>query len=175
MAKLFILTGDSVAVFGRKDYQQLAITRRMVMDLFLPVEIVGIPIVRESDGLAMSSRNAYLSPEERQKALALPRGLDAAARLFANGERDADVLRGSARTELEKVAASIDYVDVADPVRLVPYGRGAVGPRALLAIAARIGRTRLIDNMVLGEDPSPNRVARSTDRTEIFREGRGVS
>jgi pantoate--beta-alanine ligase len=156
LAKLFILGGNSVAVFGRKDYQQLAIVRRMVADLFLPIEIVGHPIVRESDGLAMSSRNAYLSPEERKKALGLSRGLEAAAKLFTDGEREAGVLRGAARAVLERVATSIDYVEVAHPDRLAPYGHGPVGSRALLAMAARIGTIRLIDNMVLGEDPPPS-------------------
>jgi pantoate--beta-alanine ligase len=157
LAKLFVLAGESVAVFGRKDYQQLVITRRMVTDLFFPVEIVGHPIVRDHDGLAMSSRNAYLSPSERKKALLLSRGLVAAAKLFARGERDSEALRVAARAELDKGATSIDYVEVADPDRLAPYGHGPVGPRALLAIAARIGTTRLIDNMVLGEDPPPTR------------------
>jgi pantoate--beta-alanine ligase len=158
VAKLFVLTGPCVAVFGRKDYQQLCVVRRMAIDLLLPVEVVGHPIVRESDGLAMSSRNAYLAPEERKRALAISRGLDAASKLFDAGERDASVLRGAARKDLEKVASSIDYVEVAHPERLVPFGQGLVGPKALLAIAARIGSTRLIDNMVLGEDPSPSEV-----------------
>jgi pantoate--beta-alanine ligase len=158
VAKLFVLAGASVAVFGRKDYQQLAIVRRMAKDLLLPVEVVGHPIVRERDGLAMSSRNAYLSPEERERALAISRGLDAASKLFASGERDASVLRSAARADLERVASSIDYVEVAHPERLVPFDHGPAGPRALLAVAARIGSTRLIDNMVLGEDPSPRDV-----------------
>jgi len=166
LAKLFVLGGDAVALFGRKDYQQLAVVRRMVTDLFLPVEVVGHPIVRESDGLAMSSRNAYLSPEERSRARALPSGLEAAHRLFADGERDADILRSAARAELEKVAASIDYVEVADPSRLAPYGHGRVGARALLAMAARVGTTRLIDNMVLGEEPPPSGVASGGRRGE---------
>jgi pantoate--beta-alanine ligase len=156
VAKLFVLAGESVAVFGRKDYQQLAIVRRMTTDLLLPVEVVGYRIVREADGLAMSSRNAYLSAEERGSALALSRGLDAAAKLFARGEREASVLREAARAGLEQAATSIDYVEVAHPDRLAPYGNGPVGPKALLAMAARIGSTRLIDNMVLGEDPSPS-------------------
>jgi pantoate--beta-alanine ligase len=156
VAKLFVLAGACVAVFGRKDYQQLAIVRRMATDLLLPVEVVGYPIVREADGLAMSSRNAYLSPDERQRALALSRGLDAAARLFAAGEREARVLRAAAGDELEKAATSIDYVEVADPDRLAPYGSRPTGPSALLAMAARFGATRLIDNMVLGEEPPPS-------------------
>jgi pantoate--beta-alanine ligase len=155
VAKLFVLAGASVAVFGRKDYQQLAIVRRLAADLLFPVEVVGHPIVREPDGLAMSSRNAYLSPEERQRALALSKGLSAAARLFAAGERDAAVIRDAALAVIEPAATSVDYVDVTDPEKLTPHGNGSVGERALLAVAARIGSTRLIDNMVLGEEPPP--------------------
>jgi pantoate--beta-alanine ligase len=175
VAKLFILAGDSVAVFGRKDYQQLAVIRRMVLDLFLPVEVVGHPIVRERDGLAMSSRNAYLSPDERKRALALSRGLDAAERLFASGEREAAVLRQAARAEVEKVATSIDYVEVADPDRLAPYGAGPVGARALVAVAARVGATRLIDNMVLGEDSPPRGVTPPVEQAGTSAEGSSVS
>jgi pantoate--beta-alanine ligase len=155
VAKLFVLAGASVAVFGRKDYQQLAIVRRVALDLFLPVEVVGHPIVREDDGLAMSSRNAYLDGEERERARALSKSLAAAARLFARGEREAARLRAAAEEELQRVATSIDYVEIADPERLTPYGQGKVGDRALLAVACRIGTTRLIDNMVLGEEAAP--------------------
>jgi pantoate--beta-alanine ligase len=157
VAKLFVLAGASIAVFGRKDFQQLAIVRRLAIDLLLPVEVVGHPIVREADGLAMSSRNAYLSPEERQRALALSTGLARAANVFATGERDAAALRDAVLSLLRPAATSIDYVDVADPDKLTPYGEGVVGERTLLAIAARIGTTRLIDNMVLGEEPPPLR------------------
>jgi pantoate--beta-alanine ligase len=157
VTKLFALTGPSVAMFGKKDYQQLAILRRVARDLFLPVEVVGHPIVREADGLAMSSRNAYLSADEREKALALSRGLAAAARDFAAGERSAKVLRGLARAAVDAVATSVDYVEIATPDGLVPLADGAqAGDRALLAIACRIGTTRLIDNVVLGEDPAPS-------------------
>ena len=156
VTKLFALTGPCVAVFGKKDYQQLAILRRVVRDLFLPIDVVGHPIVREADGLAMSSRNAYLSKDERTKALALSRGLAAASRAFLGGERSAGVLRGLARKEVDAVASSVDYVDVTTPDGLVPFAaEAAVGERALVAIACRIGSTRLIDNVVLGEDPAP--------------------
>jgi pantoate--beta-alanine ligase len=155
VTKLFAITGACTAVFGKKDYQQLAILRRVVTDLFLPVEVVGFPIVREADGLAMSSRNAYLSTDERKKALALSRGLSAAARAFERGERSAGTLRKLALAEVEQVATSIDYVTLADAAALVPFDDGAdVGARAVLAIACRIGTTRLIDNVVLGEDPA---------------------
>jgi pantoate--beta-alanine ligase len=165
VAKLFILVGASVAVFGKKDYQQLAVVRRLAKDLLLPIDVVGYPIVREADGLAMSSRNAYLSPDERERARALSSGLDAAWRSFAQGERDAEVLRGAASEELEKASAQIDYVEVAHPERLAPFGAGRVGDRTLLALAARIGTTRLIDNMVLGEDDPPSQSAYRVGRT----------
>lgn len=153
VTKLFALTGPCTAVFGKKDYQQLAVLRRVATDLFLPVEIVGHPIVREPDGLAMSSRNAYLSDDERQRALSLCRGLSAAARAFAAGERKAATLRSLVSNEVERVASSVDYVTIADADRLTPFGDGADVPaRALIAIACRIGATRLIDNLVLGED-----------------------
>jgi pantoate--beta-alanine ligase len=156
VAKLFALAGPSVAVFGKKDYQQLAVLKRMAADLFFPVEVVGHPIVRETDGLALSSRNAYLSPDERVRATGLSRGLSLASHAFAAGERRAGALRGLARAEVASVATSIDYVDVADADRLAVLADDApAGERALLAIACRVGKTRLIDNVVLGEDPPP--------------------
>jgi pantoate--beta-alanine ligase len=128
----------------------------MATDLFLPVEIVGLRTVRERDGLALSSRNAYLSPAHRADALAIPRGLSDAAAAFARGERDAGVLASTVRARVAPIASSIDYVDVADPDTLRVFSPGeAVGPRALLALAVRVGQTRLIDNLVLGEDPAP--------------------
>jgi pantoate--beta-alanine ligase len=154
VAKLFAIVGPCVAVFGRKDYQQLAIIRRIVIDLFLPVEIVGHPIVREADGLAMSSRNAYLSADERARALALSRGLALAARAFDGGERSARALEAIARAPIEIAATSIDYVEARDADSLAALPDDApIGDRALLAVACRIGATRLIDNVVLGEDP----------------------
>jgi pantoate--beta-alanine ligase len=154
VTKLFAIAGPCTAVFGKKDYQQLAVLRRVATDLFLPVNIVGYPIVREADGLAMSSRNAYLKAEERARALALSRGLSAAAHAFASGERKAGALRRLALATVEPAATSIDYLTVADADALVPFDDGAdVGARAVVAIACRIGTTRLIDNLVLGEDP----------------------
>ena len=156
VTKLFAIAGPCVSVFGKKDYQQLAILRRVAEDLFLPVQVVGHPIVREADGLAMSSRNVYLSKDERVRALALSRGLGLAARAFVAGERRAGVLRAMVRAEVERVATSIDYVDVADPKSLQVHADEAqVGERTLVAIACRVGSTRLIDNVVLGEDPPP--------------------
>jgi pantoate--beta-alanine ligase len=153
VAKLFAIVGPSVAVFGRKDYQQLLVIRRLVRDLFFPVEVIAHPIVRESDGLAMSSRNAYLSAEDRKKALSLVRGLDAAARRFAQGERRARELERIARESVERVATSIDYVEARADETLEPITEVSGG--AVLAIACRIGTTRLIDNVVFGVDAPP--------------------
>ena len=153
VAKLFAIVGPCVAVFGRKDYQQLLVIRRMARDLVFPVEVASHPIVREPDGLAMSSRNAYLSPGERGRAVALVQGLDAAARSFAAGERRARELERVARERIELDASSIDYVEARADETLEAITE--VESRALLAVACRIGATRLIDNVVLGEDPAP--------------------
>jgi len=154
VAKLFSVVGASDAVFGRKDYQQWRIVRRMARDLLLPVEVVGYPIVREHDGLAMSSRNAYLSDSQRAAALGLVQGLDDAVRAFGRGERQARRLERIARGPIDPVATSVDYVEARDPETLAPI-EGEVTERALLAVACWIGTTRLIDNVVLGEDPAP--------------------
>jgi pantoate--beta-alanine ligase len=157
VSKLFALVGPSVAVFGKKDYQQLAILRRIARDLFFPITVVGFPIVREKDGLAMSSRNAYLTADQRARALGLSRGLGAAWRAFGAGERDAGALRQLVRAKVDEVADSIDYVEITDADDLAPLTPGSrIGSRALVAIACRIGATRLIDNVVLGEDPDPS-------------------
>jgi pantoate--beta-alanine ligase len=156
VAKLLAIAGPCVAVFGKKDYQQLAVLRRMTRDLFVPVEIVAHPIVREDDGVAMSSRNAYLSAEERVRARGLSRGLVTAWRAFDQGERDAAKLKALARAEVERAATSIDYVEVTDADSLTAFAPGSkIASRALVAIACRVGTTRLIDNVVLGEDPAP--------------------
>jgi pantoate--beta-alanine ligase len=148
VAKLFAIAGPCAAVFGRKDYQQLLVIRRVARDLCLPVEVIGVPIVREADGLAMSSRNAYLSPAERADALALSRGLAAAAQAYDAGERRARELERIARDPVERVAKSIDYVELRDAENLAALD--TVAAPAVLAIACRIGSTRLIDNRVLG-------------------------
>jgi pantoate--beta-alanine ligase len=156
VTKLWSIVGPCVAVFGRKDYQQLVVLRRVARDLFIPVEIVGHPIVREADGLALSSRNAYLSPEERERALALSRSLFEASRAFDAGERSVGALLDPARATVAAAATSIDYVALADPETLEPLDPAeTVAGRAVLAIAARVGATRLIDNFVLGEDVRP--------------------
>jgi pantoate--beta-alanine ligase len=154
VTKLLGAVGPCVAVFGRKDYQQLLVVRRVAADLMLPVEIVGHPIVREPDGLALSSRNAYLSADERTRALAIVRGLDAAARRFAGGDRDARALEQVVRASLEPAATSVDYVEARDADTLAAI-EGPLASRAVLAVACRVGTTRLLDNVVLGEDPPP--------------------
>ncbi len=149
VAKLFNIVRPQVAIFGEKDYQQLQVIRRMVRDLSFDVEIVGHPIVREPDGLAMSSRNAYLTPEERRAALALPRSLCKAERLFQRGEASASALVGLVHAELAREPrAQVEYVKLCDPESLEDVER--VEDAALLALAARFGKARLIDNRVLG-------------------------
>lgn len=145
--KLLNLTRPQVAVFGEKDYQQLAVLRAMVRDLDLDVELVGMPIVREPDGLALSSRNAYLSAEERGRALALSRALWEARDAVAGGTRDAAPLLARARARLEAAGARVDYVEIVDPLALTPVARAE--PGAVMLLAAFVGRTRLIDNLVL--------------------------
>ncbi len=174
VTKLFAVAGPCVAVFGKKDYQQLQVIRRMVQDLLLPVEIIGYPTVRETDGLAMSSRNAYLSADERQRAVALPRALSEATRHFAAGERSSAALRVCVESRLEPAGFRVDYVTVADADELVPLAPGAdVVERCVIAVAAFMGRTRLIDNVVLGEDPPPvpGEPARSSETSNATRWG----
>jgi pantoate--beta-alanine ligase len=154
VAKLFAVTGPCEAIFGRKDYQQVLVVRRMARDLLLQTTVVTHPTVREADGLAMSSRNAFLSAEERGKALSLVRGLDAAAVRFGTGERRARELERAAREPIEAAGVRIEYVEVRDPDDLAEITAES-GERALLAIACRVGTTRLIDNVVLGEDRPP--------------------
>lgn len=156
VTKLFAVTGPCVAVFGRKDYQQWKVIERLVRDLLLPVRVVGYPIVREADGLALSSRNAYLSVDERGRALALPRALSEAASRFAAGERRVDQLLPAVRRELEAASLVLDYASFSDADTLSPFAEDASLPeRALLALAVFAGTTRLIDNLVLGEEPGP--------------------
>jgi pantoate--beta-alanine ligase len=156
VTKLFAAAGPCTAVFGRKDYQQLKIIERLARDLLLPVVVVGEPTVRDADGLALSSRNAYLSPSERARALAIPRALAAAAAAFGTGERRAGALIGPVRIRLRDAGLCADYADITDPDGLFPFEPEAkVGERALIALAAYSGTTRLIDNLVLGEDVAP--------------------
>ncbi|MDQ3340915.1 MAG: pantoate--beta-alanine ligase [Myxococcota bacterium] len=153
VTKLYNATLPHLAVFGEKDYQQLAVIRRMTRDLDFAIEIVGVPIVREPDGLAMSSRNAYLSAADRKAALALSGGLAAAEAAFKAGERDAAKLLAAARAPIEAESlARIDYVELRDAEELTSIDR--VERRAVLAMAVFVGpeakKTRLIDNRVIG-------------------------
>lgn len=146
VSKLFIVTKPHLAFFGQKDFQQLAVIRRMARDLLFDVQIIGMPIVREGDGLAMSSRNVYLSEAERQVALGLVRGLGAAEALWQAGERTASALVAAASTHLTAPSMRLDYVEVRDADSL---GAVDVATRSVvLAMAVFVGKTRLIDNRV---------------------------
>jgi pantoate--beta-alanine ligase len=147
VAKLFGIFTPDVAVFGQKDLQQAVLIRRMAADLDFAVGVEVAPIVREADGLAMSSRNVYLSAEERQSALALSRALERARELYAGGERDAAVLREALWSGLSVQGVEPEYAEVVDPHSLGPVERAADG--VFCAVAARVGRTRLIDNCEL--------------------------
>jgi pantoate--beta-alanine ligase len=148
VAKLLDIVTPDRAYFGQKDFQQLRVIQTMVRDLRLAVRIVGCPIVRAPSGLALSSRNAYLSEAERTSAAALSRGLMAAERAFEHGDRDADDLRRLVRGQLTGAAIEAEYVSCADPITLQEL-RGRVD-RAVVSIAARVGPARLIDNALLG-------------------------
>jgi pantoate--beta-alanine ligase len=143
VCKLFNVVRPDVAVFGEKDYQQLAIVRRVVVDLDMGIEIVGVPTVREPDGLAMSSRNAYLSPQERARALSLSRALFAARDAAAAGDRDGARIVAQARAALD--VDRVDYVELVDAHTLQAVTE--LQRPAVLAVAVFIGRTRLIDNV----------------------------
>lgn len=151
VTKLFAIVQPDMALFGKKDFQQLAVIRRMTSDLNLPVEIVGMPIVREADGLAMSSRNSYLSLDERRRALCLYAAIRRVHSLYRAGERSAFLLRQAA---LEEIAAgnpaAVEYVDFRHSGTLEAVQH--VDEGTLMALAVRIGTTRLIDNCVLGEE-----------------------
>lgn len=149
VAKLFHIVRPDRAYFGQKDAQQLAVIRRMTRDLLLPVTVVGCPTVREPDGLACSSRNVYLSAEQRAQAVALSGGLRAAEAAFAAGERDAEVLRRVARAPIEaRPLASIDYLSLADAELLTEIQGRVTGP-VLLSMAVAFGATHLLDNTTL--------------------------
>jgi pantoate--beta-alanine ligase len=148
VAKLLHLVGPCRAYFGQKDAQQLAVVRRMVDDLAFPNQIVACPTVREPDGLAVSSRNAYLTARERRRATALHRALEAGRAAFLAGRRDPDAVEAAARDLLEDASwVEPDYVALVDPVTFEPAKQAE--PGQVLATAARVGRTRLIDNVIL--------------------------
>jgi pantoate--beta-alanine ligase len=148
VTKLLNMVGPDVAYFGQKDAQQALVVRRLVRDLDIPVRIEVLSTVREPDGLAMSSRNAYLSPAERERALALSRALTAADAEVASGRREADAVLAAARRELEQAGVEPEYLELRSADDLSPAAR--VNGRTLLAVAARVGRARLIDNTILG-------------------------
>jgi pantoate--beta-alanine ligase len=147
VAKLLVAVEPDVAMFGEKDFQQLAVIRRMVADLGLPVEVLGVPTVRDVDGLALSSRNAYLSAEERQRALALPNALKEAAARIAAGDPVGRVVAGAKQALVDAGFLEIDYVALVDADTLAPLDEPA-GEMRLIA-AATIGGTRLIDNVAV--------------------------
>jgi len=147
VAKLFGIARPDVAVFGQKDWQQAALIRRMVEDLEMPVVVDVAPIVREADGLAMSSRNVYLTGDERERALALSRSLRRARELFEAGESDAAVLKAALLGGMTVPGVEPEYAEVVDPRTLEAVVRAV--PGVVCAVAARVGRTRLIDNAVL--------------------------
>ena len=148
VAKLLAIVQPDAAYFGEKDAQQLAIVRRMAADLDLPVQVRGCPLVREPDGLAMSSRNAYLSPEERQRALAISAALAEARKAIESGERDAAAVADMLRRRLQAArGVELQYVAVVDPDTLADLAR--IADKVLVAVAAKVGATRLIDNVLL--------------------------
>ena len=148
VAKLFNCVQPDVAYFGRKDAQQAVVIERMTRDLDFPVEVEVLPTVREPDGLALSSRNAYLDDAERQRALALSRGLRAAEQRAAAGERSADALVEAVTAELRNAGVEPEYVEARDAESMSPVSK-LNGRPVLLAVAARIGKARLIDNVLV--------------------------
>jgi pantoate--beta-alanine ligase len=150
VAKLFHLVEPDLAAFGRKDVQQATLIRQMVRDLDWPVEVVVVPTVREPDGLALSSRNAYLEPDERRRARVLSAALGAAHEAFRAGASRAGDVAAAARRVLEsEPSVAVEYLAVVEPRTLAPVD--TVDAATVVALAARLGRTRLIDNIVLGE------------------------
>jgi len=149
VCKLFNIVGAERAYFGQKDAQQTVVVKQMVRDLNLPVEVVVVPTVREADGLALSSRNVYLDPDQRTAVPVLYRALQHAATLYRRGDRDAATLRNAMLNILEQEPlAQVDYVSVADPDTLREID-GSIQAGALVSLAVRFGSTRLIDNVVL--------------------------
>jgi pantoate--beta-alanine ligase len=149
VCKLFNIVRPHVAVFGEKDFQQLAVIRRMVRDLDIPVEIIGLPTVREPDGLALSSRNRFLSPDERARALSISRSLFSARADWEAGQKDAGALRAGVSKQLADAGIDrVEYVDLRDAETLRPVT--SVDRPVVLAVAAFVGATRLIDNVRLG-------------------------
>lgn len=147
--KLFNTVVPHKALFGRKDYQQLLVIKRMVADLDLDIEIIGVDTVREADGLAMSSRNSYLSAQERKAAAAIPGALEAAKEAFRGGVRDSGRILAEVKKIIEnEPLCAVEYVKVTDPETLADI-KGEIKGGALVAVAVRLGKARLIDNIVL--------------------------
>jgi pantoate--beta-alanine ligase len=153
VTKLFNMAQPDVAYFGQKDAQQAAVIRRFVRDLDIPVRVETCPTVREPDGLAMSSRNAYLSADERPRAVALRRALDAARASVEAGERDAAAVAAAARAPMADLDVEPEYLAVVDPDSFLPVDR--IDRDVLVAIAARVGRARLIDNDTINVNGRP--------------------
>jgi pantoate--beta-alanine ligase len=148
VSKLFHIIDPDIAFFGQKDAAQIAIIRRMVRDLNIPVAIEVCPIIREADGLALSSRNAYLNPKERKSALVLHRSLQRPKKLFDQGERDSAKLIAAGKQEFDnEPSARLDYLEIVDPDSL--ESMPTISKPALIAVAAFVGNTRLIDNIVV--------------------------
>jgi len=152
VTKLLNIVAPDAAYFGQKDAQQVRVIRKLVRDLDVPVRIAEVPTVRDPDGLALSSRNVYLSTAEREQALALSRALAAAQRAVADGERERSTVLAAARAELAGAGVEPEYLELRSAEDLSPAAR--VNGRTLLAVAARIGRARLIDNTILGGAPT---------------------
>jgi pantoate--beta-alanine ligase len=156
VTKLLSATGPCRAVFGRKDYQQLQVIRRLSTDLLLPVEVIDHATVRDGDGLAMSSRNRYLSPAQRTRALAIPRALSRVGARFSAGEHAAQSLVSELQSALAEGDLEVEYASLAHSADLHLIAEGDVAPgEAGVFVAARVGATRLIDNLILGVDPLP--------------------
>jgi len=151
VAKLFHIVQPDIAVFGQKDMQQVTMIRAMVAGLDMPIELLIAPTTRERDGLALSSRNAYLAPSDRQAALGLSRALSQINRAWTAGTHDAETLEARGRAVLAAVPAIVvEYLAVVEPERLEPVSRADAG--TVVMVAGRIGKTRLIDNIILGKD-----------------------
>jgi len=149
VAKLFHITKPQYAIFGQKDFQQLTVIKRMVRDLNMDIEIIGVPTYREPDGLAMSSRNSYLNAEERNSALCLKKSLDLADRMVTQGEKKIEILLEAVKKMiLSHPHTDIDYIHFCDPMTMEDIDE--LNGECLLALAVRVGSTRLIDNCLLG-------------------------
>jgi pantoate--beta-alanine ligase len=153
VAKLLNIVGPDIAFFGQKDAQQAVVIRKLVRDLDFPVEIEVGPTVREPDGLALSSRNAYLDDGDRARAVALAQALDAARRAVAAGERDARAVQQAARVAMEPYDVRPEYLEIVSPDTLAPVA--TIDGEALVAVAATVGRARLIDNTILNPNGGP--------------------